>query len=229
MLIESKNMIPQVYSRERDMQVFNKLIDIIATCCKYDIDKLGYVYDAFNCPKQLLPLLAYTLNYNYNYDDTVTSNRRIIDAFPIMERNKGGETGLKMAAALSLTSLDESKNNGQLTGDDDYLKPLRDLVIHYDYETATIYIDYPNVYTLVRYLMDYVRPVGMYLELRSITGQNIDNDAIIVYAGTDYTQRPFDKYMDSGVSKSFVNFSTAADENWFTFTNQAELDMNVGE
>ena len=220
-------MIPQVYSKERDIQVFNKLIDIISTCCKYDIDQLGRVYDAMTCPKQLLPLLAYTLNYQYNFEDTVTANRRIIDAFAIMERNKGREIGLKMATALSLTSLDAARNNAEVEGNAEYVITLRDLTIHYDYEEATIYIDYPNVYTLVRYLLDYVRPVGMYLVLRAISDINIDADTMLLYADISSNVRPFDPEIDSGVSKSFVNFSTPVDENWASqFSDDELIDMN---
>ena len=73
MLMNTKTMIPQVYSKERDMQVFNRLIDIISTYCKYQTDHLGDVYDANKCPQELLPFLAYTLNYKYNFEDTVNA------------------------------------------------------------------------------------------------------------------------------------------------------------
>jgi phage tail-like protein len=96
LIFDSKKFIPQVYAKERDIQVFTKLIDIILTNCKYDIDNLGDLYDAYKCPQSLLPLLAYTLNYKYNFSDTVTGNRRTIDAFALMERNRGSEIGLKM-------------------------------------------------------------------------------------------------------------------------------------
>lgn len=227
MLFNTKTQIPQVYSKERDMQVLNKLIDIILTCCKYDIDKLGYVYEPMNCPKQLLPLLAYTLNYNYNFEDTVSSNRRIIDVFSTMEKYRGCEIGLKMATALSLTSLDVAKDNAEWQSDEDYLYVLRDLNIHYDYETATIYIDYPNIYSLVRYLLDYVRPVGMYLKLRSVVPSNINTDTLLIYATTDSEVRVYQPEIDSGVGKSFVNFSGIADDAWMEqFAEVDELDFN---
>ena len=230
MLLNTKTQIPQVYSKERDIQVFNRLIDIILTCCKYDIDKLGYVYEPKNCPKQLLPLLAYTLNYKYNFEDTVTSNRRIIEPFTTMEKHRGCEIGLKMATALSLTSLDVSKNNAEIQTDDDYLKALRDIHIHYDYEKATIYIDYPNIYTLVNYLLDYVRPVGMYLILRSIQFANINSDALLLYAETEPVVRPYIPEIDSGVNRAFVNFSGIADDEWINqFSDSDIIDMNEGE
>ena len=192
-MLQSNDFIPQVYRKERDIQVFTKLLDIILNNCKYDIDHCCDVYDAYKCPQELLPLLAKTLNYDYNFEDTVTSNRRTMAVFTSMERNRGSEVGLKMAAALSLTSLDISKNNAELvTEDSDYVNALRDIQIQYDYENARIYINYPNVYTLVRYLLDYVRPVGMRVELRSIIGHDINTDALLIYAATDNTVKKYE-------------------------------------
>lgn len=224
MLMNTKNMIPQVYSKERDMQVFNRLIDILTTFYKFKIDHLGDLYDANKCPVDLLPLLGYTLNYRYNFEDTVTANRRVIGAFTIMEKNRGGQIGLLMAAALSLTSLDISRNNAEIETSQDYLAALRDLHISYDYENARIIIDYPNVYTLVRYLMDYVRPVGMYLQLRSVIGHDINTDEMIIYANPDTQVRPYNPDIDTQVNRNFVNFSAVADQNWLD--QFSDINMN---
>ena len=228
MLINSQTMIPQVYSKERDMQVFNRLIDLVATYYKYKIDNLGDLYDANKCPQGLLPLLAYTLNYKYNFEDTVTANRRVIGAFTIMEKNRGGRIGLLMAAALSLTSLEISRNNAEIDTKQDYLDALRNLHISFDYDNARIIIDYPNVYTLVRYLMDYVRPVGMYLDLRSVVGHNINTDAMLIYGLAGTTVRPYDPEIDTQVNHNFVNFSAIADDTWLEQFDDTVLNMNNG-
>ena len=232
MIFDTKTMTPQVYSKERTIQVFNKLLDILFTTCKHDIDNLGSVYDAMTCPKSLLPFLAYTLNYQYNFEDTVTSNRRIIDAFTTMEKYRGCEIGLKMATALSLTSLDVSKNNAELVADTDYINALKDINITYDMENAQIIIDYPNIYTLVRYLLDYVRPVGMYLDLRSIVYHNINTDEMLLYATTQASSKEYIPDMDSFVNRSHVNFSAAVDNDWieqFTNLSNQTINMNEGE
>ena len=227
-MIQCNNFIPQVYGKERDIQVFTKLLDIIINNCKYDIDHCCDVYDAYKCPQGLLPLLAKTLNYEYNFEDTVTSNRRTLAAFTSMERNRGSEVGLKMASALSLTSLDISKNNAELvTEDSDYVNALRDIQIQYDYENATIYINYPNVYTLVRYLLDYVRPVGMRVELRSIIGHNINTDALMIYAATDNTVETYQPEINTFVNRSFVNFSATTDPKWMEqFSEDSTINLN---
>ena len=229
MLIESKNYIPQVYGKERQMQVFNKLIDIILTCCKYDIDSLGNVYNAQLCPESLLPLFAKTLNYDYNFNDTVTSNRNVIEIFSIMEKYRGSELGLKIAAALSLTSLENSLYNNELIDTHmSYVEAIQQLEIEYDYENAKIVITYPNVYTLVRYLMDYVRPIGMYVQLKSVVEAEIDEDALLVYATTEASAHQYDPNIESHVEKSFVNFSSSADNTWIENYGTDFLNMNNG-
>lgn len=170
MIINSNSNIPEVYARERDMQVFTTLIDMLLTSVKYDIDNLYRLYDATECAEQFLPHLGHTLNYKYDDSNTVTSNRKILSIFMTMMKHKGSEIGLLMATALCLTSLDVAiKSLEAADVNTDYINALKDLEIKYDYEKAIITIDYPNIYTQVRYLLDYVRPVGMYLQLRSIT------------------------------------------------------------
>ena len=241
MILESKNMIPQVYSKERDMQVFNKLIDIITTTCKYSIDNIGDLYDAYRCPKDLLPLLAYNLNYDYDFADTVTSNRRIIKAFTEMEKYRGSKIGLRIGTALSLTSMSVSADNAELEEGLDnsvYIKALPNINITYDYDNARIKIEYPNVYTLVRDIMNYVRPVGMALELHAVNRSNINADVMLLYADVENNSRQYVPDIDSHVSRSFVNLSGVADNTWIEnvdtmFTqvsdNNSVLDLNGGD
>jgi hypothetical protein len=81
-------------------------------------------------------------------------------------------------------------------------------------EEGKIEIDYPNTYTLVRYLIDYVRPVGMGVELRAIAAKNINTDALLIYADTESMVREYIPLFDSGVSKNFVNFSIVGDPDY---------------
>lgn len=206
MLIQSNNFIPQVYSKERDMQVFTTLIDVILSCCKYDIDNLYRLYSAMECPQQFLPYFGDTINYKYDKTNTVTSNRKILDTFMVMMRYKGSEKGIKMAAALGLTSLDLAKDRLETADvEADYISALSNLNVRVDYENARIIIDYPNVYTQVRYLIDYVRPVGMWIDLRSVTGGKVHIPMAILAQATakvfEYTSKK------SEVDIAEVNFS----------------------
>ena len=233
MMLNTNRFIPQVYGKERMMQVFTKLFDIIANSCKHDIDNLGNVYDAYKCPETLLPFLAKTLNYQYNYNDTVTANRRTIAVFTEMERHRGSEKGLKIATALSLTSMNISENSNEIEilNTQQYLQALKDIYVTYDPEEALITIKYPNCYTLVRYLLDYVRPVGMLLVLESVVPHNINSDVMLLLANIASQVHEYNPETETKVNHSFVNFSATVDEKWleqFNVENEndVELDFN---
>lgn len=216
MLMQSNRYIPEVYRRERDMQVFTSLIDIILTCCKYDIESLYKLYDAKLCPEQFLPYLADTINYKYNNSATVTTNRQVINVFMTMLRRKGSEIGIKMATALSLTSYDIAQQDSEIDSvDDDYLRALADLEVHYNYEEALIIIDYPNVYTRntqVKYVIDYVRPVGMYINIRSIVKAPLTSTMAILAQVQTNVQEYIAK--SNYVNKAKVNMSFPTDEHF---------------
>lgn len=227
MIFNSKTMIPQVYGKERTIQVFTTLIDMLLTCCKHDIDSLGNVYNAIECPETLLPFLGKTINYNYNFSDTVTSNRNIIYIFSLMEKYRGSQLGLRMATALSLTGLNQSKNNNELIFSNlDYITAMQQLDIEYDYENARIIITYPNIYTLVRYILDYVRPVGMTIELKSVVFSEINADTMLIYADVENDVHEYNPEIDSFVNRSFVNFSSTVDPNWLHNLSSNNIDMN---
>ena len=242
MILKTEKSIPQVYGKERTIQVFTNLLDTILNCCKFDIDNLGSIYDANTCPEMFLPYLAKTLTYNYNFGDTVSANRRIIKVFVDLEKKRGSQDGLKIATALCLSSEVISAESYELSDDiysqTAYMQALKDIDIVYDYEQALIKIKYKNVYNVVRNLLDYVRPVGMWLELVSETGMTINADALLIYADTESKAVEYIPEIDSFVSKSKVNFSTTGDptfkEQLINFMesinlNDNTLDMNGGD
>ena len=242
MILKTERSIPQVYGKERTIQVFTNLLDTILNCCKFDVDNLGSIYDASTCPEMFLPYLAKTLNYSYNFSDTVSANRRIIKVFVDLEKKRGSQDGLKIATALCLSSEVISAESYELSDDiysqTAYMQALKDIDIVYDYEQALIKIKYKNVYNVVRNLLDYVRPVGMWIELVSETGMTINADALLIYADTEPKVVEYNPEIDSFASKSKVNFSTTGDptfkEQLINFMesinlNDNTLDMNGGD
>jgi hypothetical protein len=144
-----------------------------------------------------------------------------------------------MATALSLTSLDISKNNAEiqepLEFSDSIIEILSEISIRYDYNEARIEIDYPNTYQFVRYILDYVRPVGMTVQLRAVNGHDINADVMLLYADVEAQSRKYIPEIDSYVSRSFVNLSGIADNRWiegienlFDQTSENEYTMNLG-
>lgn len=229
MLLHTNKYIPQVYRKSRDIQVFTWLLDIIMTDCKHDIDSIYYIYDAMKCKEQFLPLLANTLNYKYDYTVTTLLNRRIVDAFITMEKYKGSAIGMKVATALCLISAKLSQNNLELVvdylNDAVYAEALSKLSIKFDYENAIIRIDYPNIFIKATNLIDYVRPVGMCIVERSYEPMDLNSDVMLLYADASIEVHKYNPVVDSGVDKTYVNFSTVGDSKLFSDLND-ELNFN---
>ena len=91
---------------------------------------------------------------------------------------------------------------------------LKSIHVTYDVKNGTIQIDYPNTYTLVRYLLDYVRPVGVAIELRSVVERDINTDVMLIYADIENMTREYNPNIDSAVGNSYVNFSSVGDEDY---------------
>ena len=101
-----------------------------------------------------------------------------------------------------------------------------------DYENGIIQIDYPNIYSHVNYLLDYVRPVGMIINLRAVVPADIRREAMLVYATIQNDTKPYDPNVQTAFSKSFINFSAFADEKWleqFTDSEESDVELNFNE
>ena len=151
----TKHYVPEVYSESRDYRVFLKMIGMLFTVIKYNADHFPDLYTPENCPENLLPYLGDMVGYDYDSGLSIEENRIIIKYFPYLIRNRGSETGVKLATALSLN----------IHTDIEDLILLDDLEIQYDYVKGIIYIYYPKNAEIRKYLLEVVRPVGMTIEL----------------------------------------------------------------
>ena len=181
-MINSENFVPQVYKNSRDFKALLTLLDIVLNLSKYEIDNIKDLYDPMKCPVQLLPYLAEMVGYKYNNKDSVRENRIIIANFAKLIHYRGSETGIKLAAALSLNS----------AGKEEEIQDLSFLQVIYNRENATIQIFYPREHTKVRNLIDYVRPVGMSTSLIGAMGLYA-TEQVGVTTDVDIKVRPFEK------------------------------------
>lgn len=212
MILKSENLIPNVY-KSRDYQALLILLDIVINTSKYEIDNLLDLYDPEICTADVLPYLANYIGYIYNYTDTVQENRNIIKNFTTMIRNRGSETGITLAAALSLSGSDNK----------DFISDLAHLNIIMHYDTGLIEILYPREKTKVRNLLDWVRPVGMYIDLTP--GTIIDNrSAISVSDRVSVNVIPYNDTQFSGVEWDAINFSRVT-TNYVDFKPHTWQDM----
>lgn len=156
-MVESKTMVPKIYSRSRDYQALLKILDLLICVVKADVDNFVLLLDPMRCPAKMLPLLASYVGYDYDSKESYYTNRLIIKYYPMLIRNRGSEIGIKLATALSVNAVGEFDDLQMLS------------MFHIDYVEKegkiNIYIYYPNYLSKIRDLIEVVRPAGVRCEL----------------------------------------------------------------
>lgn len=175
-IIESKNYIPQVMRRSRDMQAICKVLDLLINNFKTNVDYWTSLIDFDTCPDHLLPLLASYVGYKYDYTESYSTNRLIIKHYPEMIRLRGSELGISLATALSVNAL----------GDIDKVEALA--MFRLDYRQSEnklyIYVYFPSNLSKVRDLIEVVRPAGCGMQIVAADIiQTIDGIAISDFVG----------------------------------------------
>ena len=106
-LIRLQDNTPSVYTEEsRDFQLFCRLYDCVNNGFLYDTDTITNIVDTSNCRSVLLPLLQTKIGF---FGDTSTlddrSLRLILQAFPVLIKNKGSLKAIKYAINVFLKIL----------------------------------------------------------------------------------------------------------------------------
>lgn len=151
----NKGFVPETYYESRDYRVFLKLLGILVSVMKSNIDSFPSLYSPDDCPDNMVNLLASMVGYKYNSSLSVEDNRIIIKYFPYMIRYRGSEEGIKLATALSLNTSEDTSE----------VYTLDNIIIEYDYTYGLIKIFYPPTDLLRRDLIEAVRPVGSFVKL----------------------------------------------------------------
>lgn len=156
----TRQYVPESYVDSRDYRVFLRQLNILLTSLKYNIDHTIDLYDADNCPDQLLDLLASMVGYVVNEDISIKNRRKIIKSFPYICRNRGSLNGLTLAVILSMNICADSN---QYFSEDNIDISVTDI------ENGIITVYYPDsVRDLINWsLVEYVRPVGMSIRYKS--------------------------------------------------------------
>ncbi len=200
-MLESKNYVPLVYRNSRDYQAILKLFDLIINAIKSDIDNFVSLINPDRCPDHMLPLLASYVGYDYDTKESIEANRLIIKYYPYLIHNRGSETGITLATALSVNAIGSVEDIESLS------------MFHIEYQKENnkinIYIYYPNYLSKIRDLIEVVRPAGVRVEL--IPANPINTiDKIEVHDYIKNSREPYsqDRYNVSGKDK--VGFSEIA-------------------
>lgn len=151
----NKGFVPETYYESRDYRVFLKLLGVLVSVMKSNIDSFPSLYSPDDCPDNMVNLLASMVGYKYNSSLSVEDNRIIVKYFPYMIRYRGSEEGIKLATALSLNTSEDASE----------AYTLDNIIIEYDYNHGLIKIFYPHTDLLRRDLIEAVRPVGSFVKL----------------------------------------------------------------
>lgn len=162
----TKNYVPESYVDSRDYRVFLKQLGVLLSVFKYNIDHFTDLYSADECPDHLLPLLAKMVGYTYDDEKSVANNRKIIKYFPYLIRNRGSETGIKLAVALSVNTTPGVSRSYSVSN----------IIITSDPENGLITVYYPRVSDVDwKKLITVVRPVGMRIKfIKSDIGRSVE-------------------------------------------------------
>ena len=156
-IIKSKKYIPWVLRRSRDMQALCKIIDLLINSSKTTSDNFINYLDFDNCPDNLLPFLASYVGYDYDYKESIKSNKTIIKNYPNLIHNRGSEVGIALAVALSVNTLEDKEQVDSLNLFNIDYQPKNNKIV--------VYIYVPNNTAKTRELLEVVRPAGTKLEI----------------------------------------------------------------
>lgn len=204
-MIDLNNLVPDVYKTSRDFRVFLRLLELVISDIKYDIDNWLDLYSPLKCPMAFLPYLADLIGYNYNTQLSVKENRIIMSKFVNMIKNKGSDIGIRTAAALSL--------NAQLASDpsskeyQEAVMLLQQLETYFDKDTGMITIYYPKDLKKVRDLLYYVRPVGTFIEYIPSVMSDVSSNALGIHTMVDTVAHTYDIEKSSKINHAQIGVS----------------------
>ena len=130
---------------------------------KYDIDNWINLYKPKETPFNFLPFLADFVGYDYSNNISISESRIIIANFVEILRNRGTKLSIQQMISTIITArCDKDPYN------DEYRKAAEQLFrleIYFDYDNGTIKIYTPFEIPYLDELLDYVRPIGTYIEI----------------------------------------------------------------
>lgn len=214
--VYTEGLVPQIYRESRDFKVFLKLLDCVIRVTKHDINNWLDIYDPLKCNTEFLEMLADFVGYFKDLNLTIAETRVLIKNFPQLLKNRGSLIGFKLATALICNirlSTDPENEEYQKA-----VNQLEFLDIFMDHENGEIKLMFPYDVSFNKKIYDYIRPLGMTLELNISKNPEPESD-MAIQTSISYTKNkviPKAGYDDDGnyidsesyrVNKSQVNLS----------------------
>lgn len=162
--------VPEIYRTSSDFRFFLNWFSTALLKIQRDTERLPDLYDPLRCPSWLLWMLADTIGFKYDDRLPTAYNRLVILYFMSMIRNRGSKDGVTLAAEVNLAQfniLDYGKEKDILYNRlEDTSIPIN--AAYVTPHTAEGYIDivYFSTQLPVDACIEYVRPLGMYINAR---------------------------------------------------------------
>lgn len=146
-LVFTEKLVPDVYLESRDYKVFLRLLDILYSNTKYDLDNWIQLYNPYNTPYDFLYLLADFVGYDYNNKIGIFESRIIIDNFVDILKNRGSKIGIKQMLTVIINS--RYAANPEIDELREAVENLSHLEIYFDYNNGYIEIYFPKNYPIL--------------------------------------------------------------------------------
>ena len=161
-IVDFSNYVPTEFKKSRDYQLFLVIINIILGNIKADTDDLTHLFSVDRCPDSILPLLGDYKGWEWDPNDEVENERKIIGAIPELLHNRGSNIGINNAINLA-SSLIDSDHFIQFYWSYDREKNVITVYLYND-------IHLPKIHDLI----EVVRPFGakVVYEIASIVKNN---------------------------------------------------------
>ena len=150
-MIQTKKLLPEVYSESFDMSIFTGLLDLVYTARELNATRAKALHNPVTCFEEELPRLA-TL-----FDLTPTATRGLLSNYRLMVKHKGSKLAIKALVAFSAL-LDPQKE-------------LVKIVTSYEnnFSLITAYLDFTILDAqLAERLIYKLAPVGAFVQIKSL-------------------------------------------------------------
>ena len=189
-ILRVERNVPFVYCNDsRDFQLLCRLYTAIVNGVKFDIDSIRFLTDSSKCKTEMLSLLQTKLGFFTTREYEDDKLRYILQAFPVMVKNKGSLKGVQQAVNTFLKMYDVRTT----------------IVVYYTENSTTVYnVEVPDhtiivglnaalrggVYALED-MLRYILPTGyglyiyFYQSLEDVTTLIDTNEAVLVFVSDD--------------------------------------------
>lgn len=152
-MVQTKKLIPEVYSQSFDMSVFTGILDLVYTARELDSQRAKVCHSPFDCFQEDLQRLVTLFNL------PLSSSRQLISDYRHLIKNKGTSVALQAAVAFSAA----------LTPQESLVQVVKTI----DSETHTIlltaYVDFQNLDdSLLEFLIYKIAPVGVAVQVKPL-------------------------------------------------------------